>query len=226
MNTTARISSARTLRATAQRGVSLLFAMMALVAMALAAVALVRSVDTGSLVIGNLGFKQDTTAYADQASEAAITFLAANVSGAALNTHVPDEGYYATSFQTLDPVNQNPSTTTRAVVDWNGDNCASYTAGSFTGGCLEPRTSVSANGNTTQYLITRLCESQLSATDATNVCASPLTTTAANSPTRGAIDYQNNARFAIPGAGPYFRIVVRAAGARNTSTLTETILHF
>ncbi len=48
-----------------------LFALLALAAMSLAAVALVRSVDGGSLVIGNLGFKQDTTRAADRAAELA-----------------------------------------------------------------------------------------------------------------------------------------------------------
>ena len=52
----------RPARRRAQRGVSLLFALMALAAMLLAAVALVRSVDSGALVLGNLGFKQEATA--------------------------------------------------------------------------------------------------------------------------------------------------------------------
>ncbi len=52
-----------------QRGVSLVFALMALVVISLGAVAIVRSVDTGALVIGNLGFKQDATSAAAQAAE-------------------------------------------------------------------------------------------------------------------------------------------------------------
>ena len=54
--TNPRFSTLRALRR--QRGVSLIFALMALAVISLAAVALVRSVDTTSLVIGNLGFKQ------------------------------------------------------------------------------------------------------------------------------------------------------------------------
>ena len=54
---------------TAQRGVSLLFALMALAAMLLAAVALVRSVDSGALVLGNLGFKQEATRPPNRAAE-------------------------------------------------------------------------------------------------------------------------------------------------------------
>ena len=62
-------------RRTAQRGVSLLFALMALAAMLLAAVALVRSVDSGALVLGNLGFKQEATQAADRAAEVARAWL-------------------------------------------------------------------------------------------------------------------------------------------------------
>jgi hypothetical protein len=47
-----------------QRGSALIFALMTLVALMLAAVALVRSVDTSSRVLGNLGFKQEATAAA------------------------------------------------------------------------------------------------------------------------------------------------------------------
>ena len=50
---------------------SLLFALLALAAMLLAAVALVRSVDSGALVLGNLGFKQDATSAGDSAAELA-----------------------------------------------------------------------------------------------------------------------------------------------------------
>jgi hypothetical protein len=204
----------------------MLFALMTLVALSLAAVALVRSVNTGTLVVGNLGFKQDTTAYAEQASEAAIAYLSDQISGTTLNANVTAEGYYATSYQELDATNRTPAVTTRAVVDWAGDACAAYTAGSFAGGCLTPKVSVAANGNTTRYLITRLCSAALSATDPANVCAGPLTTSAAASTEKGGIDYANPTRFGVPGAGPYFRIVVRATGARNTTTYTETIVHF
>ena len=44
--------------AKSQKGVVLFFALIALVAMSLAAAALVRSVDSGVLVAGNLAFKQ------------------------------------------------------------------------------------------------------------------------------------------------------------------------
>lgn len=85
-----------------QRGISLIFALLALAAISLAAVALVRSVDGGSLVIGNLGFKQDTTRAADRAAEAARIWLTTSgqdpsADGAA------GTGYYAAAPNNLDP---------------------------------------------------------------------------------------------------------------------------
>jgi type IV pilus assembly protein PilX len=59
-----------------QRGVVLFFALIALVVMSLAAVALVRSVDTNSMIAGNLAFKQSVTNSGDAGVEAAVTFLA------------------------------------------------------------------------------------------------------------------------------------------------------
>ncbi|MDD2893419.1 MAG: hypothetical protein PHF20_05775 [Halothiobacillaceae bacterium] len=60
-----------------QRGVVLFFALVALVAMSLAAVALIRSVDTSTLIAGNLSFKQAATNSGDKGIEAAISWMAA-----------------------------------------------------------------------------------------------------------------------------------------------------
>ncbi len=68
---------------------SLIFALLTLVALSLAAVALVRSVDTSTTVIGNLGFKQDSTFYAGQAAEEAIAWLNANKTSTVLACRRP-----------------------------------------------------------------------------------------------------------------------------------------
>jgi Tfp pilus assembly protein PilX len=60
-----------------QRGVVLFFALIALVVMSLAAVALIRSVDTSTLIAGNLAFKQAATTSGDSGVESAIVALAA-----------------------------------------------------------------------------------------------------------------------------------------------------
>ena len=107
-----------------QRGVSLLFALLALAAMSLAAVALVRSVDSGGLVIGNLSFKQDATTAADRATEDARQWLMQ--AGRDLTADDPSEGYYATSQEGLDPTGRLTSASNRmAVINWgDSDSCA------------------------------------------------------------------------------------------------------
>ena len=60
-----------------QRGVVLFFALIALVVMSLAAVALIRSVDTNTMIAGNLAFKQAATTSGDSGVERAVAWLAA-----------------------------------------------------------------------------------------------------------------------------------------------------
>ena len=56
----------------------LFFALIALVVMSLAAVALIRSVDTSTMIAGNLAFKQSATTSGDSGVEGAITALTAD----------------------------------------------------------------------------------------------------------------------------------------------------
>jgi len=79
-----------------QRGVVLFFALIALVAMSLAAVALIRAVDTNSMISGNISFKQSTLTSADQGVETAIVWAKGNPS--LLNADSDKDGYYATSL--------------------------------------------------------------------------------------------------------------------------------
>jgi len=69
-------SNFKYLRAVKQRGVVLFLALIALVALSLAAVALIRSVDTSTLIAGNIAFKQSATTSADAGVESAIASLA------------------------------------------------------------------------------------------------------------------------------------------------------
>ncbi len=59
-------------RLRSQRGVILIITLIVLVAMTLASIAMVRSVDTSTVIAGNLAFKQSATASGDAGLEAAI----------------------------------------------------------------------------------------------------------------------------------------------------------
>lgn len=205
-----------------QRGMSLLFALMGLVALSLAAVALVRSVDTGTSVLGNLGFKQDATVAADRASEYAISWIAARVSGTTLNNDIAGSGYYATSLDGLDPTGTQVTGGTRVVVDWDSNNCAN--AGAFTS-CLAPATDPASAG-TRRYVITRLCSAAGSPTGGATSCVLPINGSAGSNTNHNDVDYNRRPFTNTVGGSPYYRIVVRTAGARGTRSYTDTIIHF
>jgi Tfp pilus assembly protein PilX len=69
-----------------QSGVVLIIALIVLVAMTLAALALVRSVDTNNLIAGNMAFQQAAKHSADAGVEAAATWLKANSTGSVLDS--------------------------------------------------------------------------------------------------------------------------------------------
>lgn len=207
-----------------QRGISLLFALMALVVISLAAVALVRSVDTSALVIGNLGFKQDATSAASQAAERAVAFLTTNA-GANLQNDNADVGYYASSRDTLDVTGQGSTSNTRAVVDWTGDgNCSLYAASSF-GNCVRASDEVSLNGgaNKARYIITRLCATE--GVPAAIDCAVPTGSAMTGGGNKGAPGYGAGQKAQVVVVNSqYYRIVVRATSARGTVSFTETMV--
>ena len=123
----------------AQQGVILFIALIVLVAMSLAGIALMRSVDTNVLVAGNLAFRQANTAYGDTGVEAARTWLLANM--ASLNNNQPGGGqhYWANYQLGLDFIQGTSSTTDD--YDWSQAATATSPDPAFT----------------IQYVIHRLC---------------------------------------------------------------------
>lgn len=208
-----------------QRGLALIFALLGLVALSIAAVALVRSVDTGTLVLGNIGFKQETTAQADQATQAAIEWLA-NADKATLEADQVASGYLASATAELDPLGQRSDVVNRILIDWDFDqatlaNCATV-PNTPAERCVTPG---SVQGNTAvRYFITRLCATTGDKSAAGNHCANPVSITAGEASARGAVHYRSSDRLAPSGGGLLYRIIVRSKGARDTTTFTETIV--
>jgi Tfp pilus assembly protein PilX len=212
----------------AARGVSLVFSMMTLVALSLAAVALIRSVDTGSAVLGNLSFKQDTLLAADDASRQAIDWLRARAVGNTLYADVAADGYRAALIPTLDPTGVRSTDATRTLIDWDGNACASVSGPRAA--CIAPLSQPLqiTTGNaavSARWLIQRVCSTAGDPTGAAVTCAKPLSSTLAADPDKGDKNYANPGMQQVVLA-QYFRIIVRATGGRNTSSVTETLVHF
>ena len=56
-------------------------------------------------------------------------------------------------------------------------------------------------------------------------CAMPLSSSGGTASKKGELNYNEPYPF-TGGSSPYYRIVVRVQGARNTTSFTETIVHF
>lgn len=210
-----------------QRGLALLFALLALAALSLAAVALMQTVGAGAVVIGNVGFKQEATASADRAAQEAIAAIYArlSVNSTALDESIASIGYYASSDDLIDVTGRQLAASNRKLVNWQQNNC-----GGAVGTCAyTPVAGTPVNGNAVQYVVFRLCASPGNpATDTSIECAQPLTASSNSGMYKGAVGVGGGSsiRISESTATPYYRIVVRVAGARNTVSFTETIVHF
>jgi len=217
----------------AQRGVSLLFALLALVALSLATLGLVRTIDTGALVLGNIGFKQDAAVAGDQATRKAIDWLKLNAAG--LDADLAGSGYYASTKErngdlTVTPVDatgqQQVSNISRKLIDWDNDGECNYAPDASYASCsIKTADGGTINGNKTRYVIFRLCDIAGDSNDEiNNSCAKPMAASTGSS-NRGGMCYGSCPRFE-PVATPYYRVVVRVLGARNTTSFIETIVNF
>lgn len=204
-----------------ERGVVLLIALIVLVAMTLAGLALVRSVDTGNVVAGNLAFKGGATMAGDAGTEAAIAYLTPKNGTTATYNDDATSGYYATSQDLLDLTGAS-NDPTRALVDWDNNNCN----GAAASACIKPSDTIvdAATGNTVRYIITRLCQTSGDANSTSNSCVT-YTVTGSTSPKRGELKYGDDKRFE-PLPAVYYRITSRVKGPRNTISFVQTLVHF
>jgi type IV pilus assembly protein PilX len=210
-----------------QQGLALIFALIGLLALSMGAVALLHAVDSGTRVLGNLGFKQEATASADRATQAAIEWLGTN--SASLTATDASNGYYALAYDNLDATGQASGNAGRVMVDWNNDSCL-YASGTVGTACtLTPRTVASAGSAeplTLRYVIFRLCSATGATTATGNSCAQPSSSGAGVAADKGSLDYSKPSPLVGSAQGTYYRVVVQAVDARSTTSITETIVQF
>lgn len=214
-----------------QRGASMLVALFALVLLLLGAAALVRSVDTSTLIAGNLAFKQDATEAAGVGAEQAMAWMESKMdteSSSFFEADYAPAGYYASSLDNLDPTGVNTSSTNKMrLVDWDNNTCAGTATATYLDCVIKPwglNPEINVNGNSIKWVIIRLCKTTGPMT-VVNWCSKPPATTAsASASERG--ELTSGGRIAGAESGPYFRIIVRTIGPRGTASFTETIIHF
>jgi type IV pilus assembly protein PilX len=191
----------------AQRGVVLFIALVVMVALSLAAVALVRSIDTTNAVIGNLGFRMSSILPANLAVESATAALFSDADPLGVvhipdpTAHVPAENYFASRQAGEDArgvplVLQKQSTAStlpRVLPDVDAG---------------------SGQATKVRYVIERMC-------------VSPGPVTAANCnrlPPKGVTGDTANDSALIPPPSPYYRVTVRVDGPQNTASFLQAML--
>lgn len=209
-----RIKQVRMVR---QRGLVLFFSLIALVVMSLAAVALIRSVDTSSLIAANLAFKRAATASSDSGTELATIWLTtvnnANIAKdvAGDPTHpfnitnlAANPGYFSSA---------DPALNLTAEATWNNTNSA------FLG--------TDSTGNTRSYIIQRMCRvanTPLASADCL-FSAPTATPNPQDPPTYQSYCPKTVANCPKDGQSPIIRITVRTSGPKNTYSYVQTFVY-
>lgn len=197
--------------AAGQKGLALFVALVVLVAMSLAGIALVRSVDTATLIAGNMAFRQSATTSGDAGVEAARTWLIANNGSTLQNDHTGD-GYYATSQDALDLTGNRTPGETGDDVGWEG------------GGAAAPKClAADEAGNTSCYIIHRLCNTAGPLSGAT--CSTQQSVKGGSS--LGAMRPMTTAQersWSEVATLAYYRVTVRIAGPRNNTSYIQAFI--
>jgi len=190
-----------------QRGVILLIALIVLVAMTLVAIGTMRSTDTGTVVAGNLAFKQTTLSATDQGIEAGYRWLINNAAGTTLQNDNVANGYLSANPGT-DPV-------------WSDPNSGVWAQSLCLNGCV-----ADANGNKTYYIIHRMCTEPntpyngTGASGVPNQCALTMPTTPSQEG-----DSMSIGGFAFQGGGQlYYRITSKVIGPQNSISIVQALV--
>jgi len=185
----------------AQRGVSLFIALIILVAMMLTGVAVIRSVDAGNMLSGNLALKQSTLQAADQGVDAAYQWLLANAGNGTLDNTNQATGYYS-SRPATEPDWTDPTQWPAAVA-------------------LQP----DAAGNTVSYVIHRMCTQPNTPYNGNNggvanECAMSFASGGSSSGGSMSVDapvFQGNPQL-------FFRVTSLTTGPRGTYSVTQSMV--
>lgn len=193
-----------------QRGAVLFIALIALVALTLTGLSLMRSVDTANLIAGNFAFKQTTLQATDVGVEAAAaalptittTSLDANLTPAASSTS-PNYWYYAT-MRELDAngvptIKEMGGTGTATAIDWSAIPVAAI-----------------VDGKSIQFVVDRLCQGPAPVTDIQGKCYADVLVGGGSKKAGGVVFSTTQA--------VYYRVTVRVAGLRGTVSMAQTIL--
>lgn len=192
-----------------QRGVTMLFGLIALAIMMIGAAAMVRSMNSSLFSAGNLGFKRDLTNQAERAANTVMDLVNSGV----LNTEVARQSH---------STSENYSATLLATNAQGIPNVLVNDSTFSTVGSSGKDITVSAQGVVARYVIDRLCTST-GVADVTNCTMSD------PGPSNGVVSFNLDGAEHAPtgGVSPIqrqvvYRLSVRVTGPRNTQAFFQT----
>jgi type IV pilus assembly protein PilX len=194
-------------RASSQKGLVLFVAMIALVVMSLAAVALIRSVDSGTLVAGNLAFKQSAILLADTGVADAYTLINNTNPSTLNNGGTSAKGYYPTLDDTIVLTDSNNWTDAKSFLVTKSVNDNS--------------------GNVVRYMVQRMCRNT-GEVDPNNCLVG---TGSSEGGSKGGLQEGGGAgggNFGAPtsaASAVYYRVTVRVAGPKNTVSYLQAFIY-
>lgn len=217
------------LSAKPQAGIVLFFALLALAVMSIAAVALIRSVDTNALLSGNMVFRQSASSASNVALEGIAERITKSIPLATSTTHRPQFGYYANCIQFDDQPNAMVCDGNR-LTTMNWDDTNSSLAPSQTDGNNEIRTGIDRQGNEIRYVVERMCNYTNAEVNAGAAPSDAARCMMASAPSNGENCSHNIANIELFKAcvaasdSPLYRVTLRIAGPKNTLTFMQSFI--
>lgn len=192
-----------------QSGVVLFITLVVMVALSLAGIALIRATETGTVVTGNLAFKQASIAAIDRGIESAIHALWYDSMDRTVD-HA-DRNYYACVRNAGGTGCIAPGASANSVIPDRPDAIASV-AKMNAAGLSTTLVPTDAAGNKAYYVVERMC-----------LAAGPATALDCNvsAPPSGADPGMPRS---VGSGEAFYRVTVRVEGPRNTVTYAQAIL--
>jgi hypothetical protein len=190
-----------------QRGVVLMIALIVLIALTLAGLSMVRTADTGSVISGNLSFRQSALAATDAGVEDAFNALGgiAGIIATSAEAQIPNR-YYPTIPGPADydeyGVRKVDVAGAPMTVDWNA----------------APTVAGMPSGYNVRYIIERMCSGVLPITDVGASCVTD-GATGGGSKRAGAPAFTGAMK-------TNYRITVRVEGPRNTLSIAQAVVAY
>ena len=193
-----------------QRGVTMLFGLIALAIMMIGAAAMVRSMNTSMLMAGNLGFKRDLTNQAERATATVMTLM----NSGALNTEALRQSSAVPRNYSANILPTNAQGIPNVLVD-----DSTFT----TKGAAANDISVTDQGVVLRYVIDRLCVNA-GAADGTHCMMSEPGAPSGGGPSNTP---RADDSAALGGGGviprqTVYRLSIRVSGPRNTQAYFQT----